>query len=89
VAAKDERDDGSLHVLVDAGKRCRRDLKPGLFFDFAGQARVNVLVGFEDSAGGFPAAVVGALDDEESPLVVGDRGGDADRVQCRWGFVRR
>jgi hypothetical protein len=46
----------------------------------AAQAVVDSLAQFQDHAGWFPAAVVGPLDQQRAAVVVGDDGGDADRV---------
>jgi hypothetical protein len=48
--------------------------------DFAHEAVGDRFVEFEDAAGWFPVAVVGAADGEEAACVVEDGGGDADGV---------
>jgi hypothetical protein len=58
-------------------------LEAGFLGDFADEAVFDGFVEFEDAAGGFPASVIGAADDEEASLVVEDRGGDADGVSRR------
>src|SRR5690606_31182099 len=79
----DEGDDAELHVLVDAGEAYRLDRDPGLLLDLAAQPVLDGLVEFEDAAGKLPGAVVTALDDEDTALVVRDDCGHADGVAGR------
>jgi hypothetical protein len=89
LAAEDEGDDAPVHVLVDPGERDRLDIQAGFLADLAAQAIGDALAEFEDTAGWFPAAVVGALDEQGAAVVVGDDACDADRpsaglVGCSW-----
>jgi hypothetical protein len=70
----------ATHVLVDASQRGGLDDEAGLFVDLPAEAVVDGLAVFQDAAGGFPVAVVLALDDEGPAFVVDDDAGDADGV---------
>ena len=83
LAAEYQGDDGPGHVLVDAGEGDGLDVEAGLLADLAAQAVGDGLAGFQDAAGGFPVAVVAALDEQRPAVVVGDDAADADRVAGR------
>lgn len=90
LAAEDEGDDQARHVLVDAGQaRGKVDLDAGLFEDFALKSLGNGLLTFEDPARGFPVAVVTALDQEGSTLVIDYDPGDAHGVRAFCAHVPR
>ena len=80
LAAEDQSDDATVHVLVDAAEGVRLDDEAGLFMDLAAQAGLDRLVEFEDAAGGLPAVVVAALDEQGVTVVVNDDAADADGV---------
>lgn len=80
-AAEDQGDDGAGHVLVDAGEFVHLDFDACLLQDLAGYAGGRGFVEFEDSAGEFPSAVVGAADGQESAVVPDYDPGDGDGVQ--------
>lgn len=80
LALEDQGDDAPCHVLVDAGQGDGLDLEAGLFVDLSEQARGDVLVTLQDSAGCFPVVVVSALGEECAALVVDDHACHADGV---------
>jgi hypothetical protein len=57
------------------------DDEAGFLENFSAGAVFDGFGQFEEAAGGFPAAVVAALDDEGAALVVDRDGGDADAVE--------
>ena len=72
LAAEDEGDDPAGHVLVDAGEGDGLDVEAGFLADLAAQPIVDGLAEFQDSAGWFPAVVVGPLGQQGAAVVVGD-----------------
>jgi hypothetical protein len=83
LAAENQGDDATGHVLVDASERVGFNVEPGFLADLAAQAVVDGLAEFEDTAGGFPVLVVAAADEQDPAVVVGDDAADADGVPGR------
>lgn len=77
---KDESDNASRHILVDAGELSHFYVEPGLLEYLAPDPILRALREFQDSARRLPVTVIAALDDEYAVLVVDDDAGDANRV---------
>lgn len=79
-AAKDERYNAALHILIHSSEQLRLNLKPCLFPDFSFKATENIFVCFEDAPRRFPMTVVSALYQQRPGLIIHDDAGDAHRV---------
>src|SRR5690242_11309735 len=68
LAAEDQGDDTSGHVLVDTCERAGLDVESGFLADLAAQTVVDGLGQFEDSPGRFPVLVVAAADEQDAAV---------------------
>ena len=73
--------DASEHVLVDARELLGLDFDASLFQDFSGNAFRWCLGKFQHAAWRDPAAVIGSLDGQDSPVVAKHDSGDSPRVR--------
>lgn len=83
LAAEHQGHDGCSHVLVDASEPNPLHRQPDLLVHLATQASDDVLIDLEDATGDLSVASVGALDEQDALLLVGDDGSDGDRVHGR------
>jgi hypothetical protein len=73
--------DASEHVLVDARELLGLDFDASLFQDFSGNAFRWCLGKFQHATWRDPAAVIGSLDGQDSPVVAKHDSGDSPRVR--------